>query len=64
MVGFGGRTQKLKQNQTHGVVVVLGGFRIGIKSPVSGPLLVLALAGIRRLAVHIKAIEQDDLIPL
>ena len=36
----------------------------GIKSPFSYPYFVLALAGIRRLVVHIMAIEKDDLIPL
>ena len=36
----------------------------GVKPTFSGPGFVLALAGIRRLVVHIKAIETDDLIPL
>ena len=35
-----------------------------IKSPFKGPLFVLALAGIDRLVVHIKAIGNDDLLPL
>jgi len=35
-----------------------------IKSPVSGPAFVLALAGIRRLVVHAKATETGDLILL
>jgi len=32
------------------------------KSPFSGPRFVLALAGIRRLVVRIKATEKEDLI--
>ena len=35
-----------------------------VKSPRSGPSFVLALAGIRRLAVQAKAVEKDNLIPL
>ena len=35
-----------------------------IKSPFSGPRCVLALAGIRKLVVQSKAIENDDLLPL
>ena len=34
-----------------------------IKSPISDPRFVLALAGIRRLVVHIQAIEKDDSLP-
>ena len=34
-----------------------------IKSPFSGPRIVLVLTGIRRSVVQIKAIEKDDLIP-
>ena len=32
------------------------------KSPVSGPRLILTLAGIRQIVVHIKAIEKDELM--
>jgi len=35
----------------------------GIKAPLLGPWFVLALAGIRRLAEQIKALEKDDLLP-
>jgi len=35
-----------------------------VKSPCLGPGFALALAGIRRRVVQIKAIEKDDLIPL
>ena len=34
----------------------------GVKTPFSGHQFVLALAGIRRLVVQIKAIETDDLL--
>jgi len=35
-----------------------------IKSPFSGPLFALALAGIRRRVVQIKANEKEDFLPL
>ena len=36
---------------------------VSIKSSFSGPLFVLALAGIRQRVVQIKATEEEDLLP-
>ena len=38
--------------------------RAGSDHPLSGPWFVLALAGVRRLAVEIKAIGQGDLLTM